>query len=235
MNSAGTKAVSGLGRSRGDRPYVRWSHSAVTSGPRAGAGGLCWAGVWTPGAVVDVVPCGAGAACTTGGVPSPPIGPSPGLTGGTGAVPLEPGVSPVDAGTCGAVLAGAVGSRGPLAALVTAVAIVAAATGRSGSGIDGIVGGASDLDWWCCPVGWCPCCWPVGVFAPEVLCVPEPVEVEGAAVLAPCGEIRLASVGFIGCGVLGVLGVSAVVVAVARGISGRWTGSGAGDSPDASW
>ncbi|WP_235681629.1 hypothetical protein [Mycobacteroides abscessus] len=167
----------------------------------------------------------------------PPIGASP---DGTGEVPLAPGVNPVDAGARGAAGAGAVlvtGSCCPVA-LVTAVVIVAAAAGRSGSGTDGTLGRTVLLGAWCCSDGWWACApCPSGV-------VPDAApreELALGAVALPEGlafpEMSPARVGFTlwgaadGAGALGALDDSVLWVAVARGISGSFCGSTCGPSP----
>ncbi|WP_236741500.1 hypothetical protein [Mycobacteroides abscessus] len=169
---------------------------------------------------------------TGGGAVSPPIGASP--PAGTGDVPDTPGVNPVLAGAAGVGLA--VGSWVPLAALATAVVIVAAAAGRSERETGGRVGSPADL---ACAGGWC--C--------TEDCVPFPAGVvpdAGELVLGGVGVLeglafpatRFDRVGFTGAlgiagalGVPGVLGNSTVGVLVARGISGSWWGSTAGLCP----
>ncbi|WP_237082904.1 hypothetical protein [Mycobacteroides abscessus] len=162
----------------------------------------------------------------TGGVGSPPMGASPaGSAEGTGAVPDTPGVSPVDTGACadpgvvGAVLAGSWWA----VALDTAVAMVCAAAGRSGSGRDVILGRAGDLEVCCCSVGWWAC--PAGALAGVL---GDLAALVLGAVDCPPPPTRLASVGFTACGAATdvtdapePLGDSVVVGGVfARGIGG---------------
>ncbi|WP_235659072.1 hypothetical protein [Mycobacteroides abscessus] len=147
-------------------------------------------------------------------------------------MPDTPGVKPVDAGTLGAGVLGAVGSWWAVAEL-TAVVIVAAAAGRSGTGMDGILGRPVGLICWCCSDGWWACAaFPAGVPDEESL-----DDLTLGAVGAPDGPLPATSparVEFVMCGLtvelgaLGALGDSAPDGAVVRGISGSWCGSGTG-------
>ncbi|WP_457125836.1 hypothetical protein [Mycobacteroides abscessus] len=84
----------------------------------------------------------------TGGVVSPPMGASP--AGGIGAGPLVPGVVPVLTGIEDPSALGAVVASCEPVALVTVVAMSAAAAGRSGSATLGMRGRPVGLICWCC-------------------------------------------------------------------------------------
>ncbi|SHZ91371.1 Uncharacterised protein [Mycobacteroides abscessus subsp. abscessus] len=125
------------------------------------------------------------------------------------------------------------GAMGSWEAVVeeTAVAMVCAAAGRSGSATLGILGRTGPLAFWCCSVGWWACCWPAGL--PEVVLGDLALGAVGVPD-GPLPEMRLERVGFTACGAAEEVGVpgtlvdSVVGVVVARGISGSWCGSGAG-------
>ncbi|WP_234798012.1 hypothetical protein [Mycobacteroides chelonae] len=152
-------------------------------------------------------------------------------------MPDVPGVKPVLLGAC-ALSAEVVGSCWPLVALVTAVVIVAAAAGRSGSGTDGTLGRTVLLGAWCCSDGWWACApCPAGV-VPDA--APREELVLGAVALPEklaFPEMSPARVGFTlwgaadGAGALEALGDSELGALVARGISGSFCGSACGPSP----
>ncbi|MDO3019366.1 hypothetical protein P5V65_08995 [Mycobacteroides abscessus subsp. abscessus] len=158
---------------------------------------------------------------TGGGVGSPPMGASP--AGGIGAGPLIPGVMPVlagseDPGTLGAVL---VGSWWAVAE-ETAVAMVCAAAGRSGSATLGMRGRTGLLASWCCSVDCAPC--PAGVVLGEESLDDLALGEDGVPVDCPPLPTRFARVGFTACGLVGALGVlgDSGVGVLALGISGSW-------------
>ena len=135
------------------------------------------------------------------------------------------------AGVCAdpGVLGAAVGSCLPLAALVTVVAMSAAAAGRSGSGMLGMRGRPADFESWCCSVGWLPCAaFPAGV--PDEESLDDLVELVLGEVGVPEGplpEMRFDKVGFTLCGLAVELGALGELddsvpdgVLAARGIGG---------------
>ncbi|WP_237127738.1 hypothetical protein [Mycobacteroides abscessus] len=155
--------------------------------------------------------------------------------GVTGAMPLTPGVNPVDAGTLGAGVIVVVGSWCAAAALTTVAMDSKGMFGMFGSGR---LGSPVGFGCWRCSVDWCD--WGLGVLGEpcEEVCG-EAVPPGELALGEPLPETRFDKVGFMGCGAATAgavgapapLGDSMVMAGVARGISGRAFGVTSGLCP----